>query len=85
MDDSAVISVHWWVTMALLCMLALNSREKVKEKKKGEVFLWGEAEEIKKGSASTSKILPLWQNQYDKYLSIDRKLNLRMSIYFPKY
>ena len=57
MDDSAVISVHWWVTMALLCMLALNSREKVKKKKKSQVFLRGSQGEgkKKKESASTSK------------------------------
>lgn len=61
MDDSAVISVHWWVTMTLLCMLALNATEEVKKeekKKKGEVFLqesWGN--KTMKKSASTSKIL----------------------------
>lgn len=61
MDDSAVISVHWWVTMTLLCMLALNATEEIKKegkKKKGEVFLqesW--RNKTTKKSASTSKIL----------------------------
>lgn len=74
MDDSAVISVHWWVTMTLLCVLALNSTEKVKKekkKKKGEVFLQeSQREENNEKSVSTFKILLLGQNQYHILLTL---------------
>lgn len=60
MDDSAVISVHWWVTMTLLCMLALNSTEKFKkEEEKKKVKFSFRGKKTMKKSDSIFKILLL--------------------------
>lgn len=65
MDDSAVISVHWWVTMTLLCMLALNATEEIKKegKKKKVKFSFRRAGGIKQRK---KVLLPLKFCWYDK-------------------
>lgn len=82
MDDSAVISVHWWVTMALLCMLALNQEKRLK-KKRVKLSFKGRQRKLKK-----EVLLPLKFCHYDKISTTNTSVlteNLSKNVHlFPK-